>query len=139
MAKGKKTGGRDFPKGHTYGGRKALPEEIRVMAGELKPEFIRAYCKLSQLSFTEAKQYKPESTIEAGILKCLLNFAQTGRTDQIYKIWDQTHGKPKESIDISSGNDIHKVIVKFVGKDGIEREKPDDLPVENMISPLCNT
>jgi hypothetical protein len=101
MATGKKTGGRGFKKGQSGnpGGRPALPDEIKAITRETKPQIIEAYYKLATMPFSDFKSYKPITAIEAGIQKCLKKFSTSGKTDQIRHIWAECHGKPKETID----------------------------------------
>ena len=99
MAKGKKTGGRDFKKGE--GGKKPLPEVIRQKSAETKPQIIDAYHTIAQLTPEEKNTYQPRTLIEEGILKCVKDFTKTGKTTEIRHIWAECHGKPKESVDVN--------------------------------------
>jgi hypothetical protein len=113
MAKGKKTGGRDFKKGE--GGRKPLPPEIKAISNATKPQIISAYWKIANLSVESVREFKPENLIEAGIMKCVLDFAKTGKTSDICKIWAECHGRPVESHDIKSDGPI-EIVFRSVDK-----------------------
>lgn len=114
MAKGRKTGGRDFQKGNKHGGRPQLPDEIKSITRDTKPQVIAAYWKISNLTPAQADKYKPTNYIESGILKTLKEFARTGKTDNIRHLWAECHGKPRESVDISSGVPPLNIQVHFV-------------------------
>jgi hypothetical protein len=97
-------------------GRPKLPEEIKAISRETKPHIIAAYYKLSTMPIEDVKQYVPENMIEAGIARCLADFATSGRTDHIRHIWAECHGKPVESVDANISLD--KIIIRRIKADG---------------------
>ena len=121
MAKGKKTGGRDYSKGHSMGGRKPLPPEIKELSNATKPEIIVAYWKISHLTTKEIKEIKISklSLLEQGILNTMKKFASTGSTGDIARIWAECHGKPIEYKDFK-GDVSAKIIVEYVDKPAAE-------------------
>ena len=103
MAKGFKSGGRNFKKGE--GGRKPLPPEIKVIANQTKPAIIEAYWKIINIHPDNIGDFKPETLLETGILRTVIDFVKTGKVDQIRHIWAECHGKPKESMELSTGEE----------------------------------
>ncbi len=94
-----------FKKGNPGGpGRKKLPPEIRELSAQTKPAIIEAYFYLSTMSIDRVQTYKPKTMLEAGIMKCLLDFMRTGRTAEISRIWAECHGRPKESVELEIPN-----------------------------------
>ncbi len=88
-----------FKKGNKSGGRPPLPAHIKEIIRGTKPQIIEAYWKIANMPLDKIKDYKPQNLLEAGTLKCLMEFAKTGKTDYIYRLWAECHGRPKESID----------------------------------------
>ena len=91
-----------FQPGNPGGGRPKLPEEIKEIRSSTKIDILCGYYKIAQMTLEQAKEYKPENLLEAGIMKCFSDFIHTGKTDQIRHVWAECHGKPKESIDITT-------------------------------------
>jgi hypothetical protein len=56
MAKGTKTGGRDFKKGNKMGGRKPHPPEVRKAAKLTKEQFLANLGEFSNLTVSELKE-----------------------------------------------------------------------------------
>lgn len=57
MAKGKKTGGRDFVKGKEGGpGRQPIEGDLKGLSKKWKSDYLRLIQKYDELSFTEIKQ-----------------------------------------------------------------------------------
>jgi len=83
------------------GGKKPLPEDIKIIANSTKPAIITAYHKLSNMRVSEADKYEPANLLESGIKTCLQDFSKTGKTDQVRHIWAECHGKPKETSEIT--------------------------------------
>lgn len=107
-----------FKKGQTTNpkGRPALPEVIKEMTRETKPDIIAAYYKFSRMTKAEEAALDQSSLtlLELGIKKALDTFAKTGRTDQVRHIWAECHGKPKESIDVTMPG-AKRIIIENAG------------------------
>lgn len=103
-----------FKKGQSGnpGGRPALPEEIKKITRETKPQIIAAYYKLAVMPVDAFREYQPDTMIEAGIKKCIREFAKTGKADQIRHVWAECHGKPKETIDLFTPEGIDITITR---------------------------
>jgi len=82
MAKGRKTGGRDFLPANTFSnGRPKTPEEIKLLQNYTKSEINRVFHALVNGDTSQCFQVKhnPNSTIlEQGIAKVLESFALYG-------------------------------------------------------------
>jgi hypothetical protein len=103
-----------FQKGNPGGGRKRLPEDIRAISNSTKPQIITAYWKIASLPLDAVTKYKPDNILEAGILRCLAEFAKSGKTDQIRHLWAECHGKPKESLDVNMPG-AKRIIIENAG------------------------
>lgn len=107
-----------FKRGNPGGpGRKPLPPEIRALSNQTKPAIIDAYYRLSTMSLAAVQVYKPQNILEAGILKCLADFAKSGRTSEVSRIWAECHGKPKETVDMLIPNLPVSIYINGVSPD----------------------
>lgn len=93
-------------------GRPKLPPEINAIRTGSKPQIIDAYGRLATMSVGDAYLYEPKNLIEAGIKTCLVNFGKSGETGEISKLWDQVHGKPTESVNVTAET-VSEIIVRF--------------------------
>lgn len=93
-------------------GRPKLPPEINAIRTGSKPQIIDAYGRLATMSVGDAYLYEPKNLIEAGIKTCLVNFGESGETGEISKLWDQVHGKPTESMNVTAET-VSEIIVRF--------------------------
>jgi hypothetical protein len=103
-----------FQKGNQLGGRKPLPADIRAISNATKPQIIEAYWNIASLQIDAITKYKPKNILEAGILRCFVEFTKNGKTDQICRIWAECHGKPKESIDVTMPG-AKRIIIENAG------------------------
>lgn len=108
MAKGKKTGGRDFKKGNVpkSPGRKPLPPDIREAKNYILEDIIKSVYNARTMTVSEAT--KNLSTMKLGeraIINSYLNFDYQG-----IKIFeDRVLGKPKETAEITMPEGIQIV------------------------------
>ena len=91
-----------FAKGNPGGGRPKLAPEILEIINASKPAVITAYWKVANLTEEDSANYKPVTLLEAGIFKTMSEYAKTGETKDVVRLWDQVHGKPKETIDLDA-------------------------------------
>lgn len=77
------------------GGRKKLSLEVREMKGRAKEELVKAYSFISSLNPQRFSTYKPKTIIEAGMQSAIAEFAKTGKTLEISKVWEYVLGKPQ--------------------------------------------
>ena len=103
MAKGQKTGGKDFKKGHKLGGRPPTPEEIRKAAKLGKAQFQGLFHKFSLMSFEEFKKwYKAgEMSVMERIIATIMLKAASGNDRAAALIWDRMMGRVKEQVEVS--------------------------------------
>ena len=96
MAKGKKTGGRDWPKG-TSGNPNGAP---------------RKEDSLSNLLRKELEKVDPDTGLTAKevIAIGLVGLAKEGNQAAIDRVLDRTEGKPKQSMDVTSNIQFPAVV-----------------------------
>lgn len=107
MAKGNPNPKKKFVAGNTAAvgkGRPPLDPEIKEIASNTKLDISRAYFKISKMSILQAEKYKPETILEAGMLKVFENFIRKGYVDQMCRIWAEVHGKPRETFELTGNN-----------------------------------
>jgi len=120
MAKGKKTGGRDFVKGQVTNpnGRPKLPEHLkkarRMNKGKYE-EILNKYMFLTKAELTIAVHDEETPMLEIYVIKCLLSGMGKGDYGTLDKMLDRLIGKVKEHIEHSGS--LHGSIV-----DDIENE-----------------
>ena len=97
-------------------GRPALPEEIKEISRQTKPEIIAAYWKFSRMTKSELSATESGSLtlLELGVKKVMENFSRNGKTDQIRHLWAECHGKPKESLDVNMPG-AKRIIIENAG------------------------
>lgn len=96
MAKGKKTGGRNFTRGNNFGrGRKPLPKELRELRAASYNELCRTIIAVMWMTEKEASEINIEelSLVERIVLKAFLD----GEHNFIIYLWNRIWGKPTES------------------------------------------
>lgn len=122
IAEKKKPRGKPFEKGKSGNprGKKPLPENLKIIRNGSKPQLIEAYGKYSNIPFADLQKYPPTSLIEHGVLKCLAEFANSGDTINISKLWEHIHGKPNISVDMTTqGEKVEgKVVVIKIPDNG---------------------
>ncbi len=104
MAKGKKTGGRDFKKGYVSNpnGRPKLPEDLRVIKRLTQSEItslISKYLQLTRDELTRAAQDKSLPIIELYIASVIQKGVIGGDTLRLNFLFDRTIGKVADKIE----------------------------------------
>jgi hypothetical protein len=106
MAKGKKTGGRNFKKGQSGNpaGRPGLPRDLRKIS-KLTPAIVRAViAKISMLNkknILEIIESEETSMIEASIATIYLKAVDQGDYTRMNFLLERSIGKVKEEMDIN--------------------------------------
>ena len=98
MAKGKKTGGRDFKKGE--GGRKPLPDDIKAARNLSYEDMCRTVIDVRNMTPTEVEKKDLDKIPlgERAIISAYLAVDYRGIKDYEDRLW----GKAKDSIDIET-------------------------------------
>ena len=118
MAKGFKSGGRDWKPGETG---HQLPSDLRRARRLNKVEFERIankYFYSSKEEIAKAMSEEGVPAIEFAVCKVIVEAAKHGDTKRLSFLLDRLLGKPKESIEISRPKDD----VSELGDEDIENE-----------------
>lgn len=104
MALGKKTGGRDYKKGHKNPGpgRTPLSEEIREARELTKVTLLEALNKYLNLSYTELKKISSEGNKAVSdmiVIRLLLHAAIKSDPSRINLVWDRVVGPVPKKIE----------------------------------------
>lgn len=106
MAKGKKSGGKDFKKGESgnLNGRPGLPSDLKQIKA-LKPSFVRnVISKISRMTEGELKAHikNPYTTvIDLTISKIFQKSVDSGDYMRLNFLLDRSIGKVKEEMDLN--------------------------------------
>lgn len=104
MAKGKKTGGRNFPAGNSFGGRPPLPPELKAVRRLTRTEFERIANKYLWMTPAElaAVLVDPETPmLERVIVRVLSKADDEGEFGPIEWLAQRLIGKVKDQVDVS--------------------------------------
>ena len=103
MAKGRKTGGRNFKKGHPGGpGAPKLPAEVREVKRATKADVIKSFEKILSMNVSELTLLLGEDTlgqtrsIDAALAAIMMRAIKFGDHQSLNSILDRLYGKPKE-------------------------------------------
>lgn len=125
MAKGEKTGGKNFKKGHApMGGRPSLTEEQKEFKKLTTKQYINLLNKYLGLSFkelTELEKTKDKLTILEGyILNCFIVGTKKGDYKTLELMLNRLIGKPVQKIefdgDITVENELSNKEFREIGK-----------------------
>ena len=125
MSLGKKTGGRDFEKGHkSIGGRPKLTKEVKEFKELTTQKYLEILQKYLNLSLSElediyAKQ-KDLTIVENYVLSSLIKGSKKGDYDTLEKILNRVIGKPKENVkiegDLEVKNELPEEYLRAIGE-----------------------
>jgi hypothetical protein len=105
MAKGKKTGGRDFVKGYTpvNPGQPSLPPEIRKIALKTKKEALARLGEMLQKPFDEVVEIFRDGSLSSfdHVLAALIVHAKKGSARHMQEMLDRLYGKVQEQIEVT--------------------------------------
>lgn len=106
MAKGRKTGGKDFTPGHDRGGRPALPDDVKQLKKLNVAEMERVLNNCLQMNrdqINEAQKNPDAPMIELLVLSIISHGINKGDPMRLNFLLDRLIGKVKESheLDIS--------------------------------------
>lgn len=105
MAKGKKTGGKDYVKGHNAPGpgNTPLPEEIRKIATLTKKEALAKLGEMLQKPMDEVEAVLSDKSRKAfdHITAAIVVKSVDGNSAYLKEMLDRLYGKVKEDIQIS--------------------------------------
>lgn len=111
MAKGKKTGGRDFAKGHTLGGRRKLSSDIRAARSVSYEQMCRTVINTRNMTPAELKQIDLEN-ISLG-KRAIINAYAKMDYRAIKEYEDRLWGKAKETVALMDETDYSQQMVKL--------------------------
>lgn len=122
MAKGRKTGGRDFTKGHSLTppgpGRPAVTPELKALRQINATELARILNALSTASIAELAEMSKDPTrsvLEMTIISIWKKAYEKGDQQRVNFILDRLVGKPKEMIE-HTGEGFRVIIEDYLGK-----------------------
>lgn len=117
MAKGKKTGGRDWQKGGpTPFMRKPVAPELQRLKVESKEAVAKLFWNLLHLTQHEVEEKLSKASasrttmFELGILHALVKDTQKGKIDCLKMMKETVIGRPKEIIELSGAVKIDKTV-----------------------------
>jgi len=125
MAKGKKTGGRDFQAGNPGGpGQPKIPEEVKAARKLNRIELERIINKYLYMPGTELRKLLEEATkgqnempmIEAMIAKIMLAGFSEGDQRRLEFILDRLVGKVKDQVEVNGTEGIKVIIEDYTTK-----------------------
>ena len=117
MAIGKKTGGKNFEKGHPPtpgGGRPRVPEDVKLARQMNKEEFTRLCNKYVNCGADELKAIMKDPTTPAIVLivvQILAKGIQHGDDRRLRFFLDYMIGKPTENLNVSGEINLHAALV----------------------------
>lgn len=115
MAKGKKTGGRDFEVGNCAStGRPPVPPEIKEARVLNRVEFERIANKLLYMTAAQINEIvsDPKTTaIELAICTIIAKGAKEADPKRLAFLFDRLLGKPKQEIDLSNKDGSLKPLI----------------------------
>jgi hypothetical protein len=116
MAKGKKTGGKDFKPGHGVG-RPTSPPEIKA-AAKLSMDEARAklteYLKLSMPELEAAMKDRTKEAMDLWIIRIVLLGIKNGDHIRLNFMFDRLIGKVTEKVEVKK---LTPVIIEYPGGD----------------------
>lgn len=106
MAKGIKTGGRNFTKGNSFGasGRPRLPGDIRDARTYMREETERIVTKMAAMTFEQLQEFikaKKGTVYEMAIASCYFKSVSRGETGNLNFFLDRIVGRPKQHVEVS--------------------------------------
>lgn len=103
MAKGTKTGGKDFEKGHSVrsGGPGPVPPEIRLIALKTKKEALARLSQMLQKPFDEVVSIFRDGSLSSfdHVLAALIVHAKKGSARHMQEMLDRLYGKVTEQVE----------------------------------------
>jgi hypothetical protein len=102
MAKGRKTGGRDFKKGE--GGRKPLPADIKAARNLSYEDMCRTVIKVRKMTRKDVKA-EDNDELELG-KRAIMNAYAKLDYRAIYDYENRLWGKAKETLDLNPDQDL---------------------------------
>lgn len=114
MAKGKKTGGRDFKKGEVTNpkGRKPLPPDVREAINMIREDIIRTVYDIREMRVSEASKLDNMTLGRRAIVNAYLKMDYQGI--KIYE--DRVLGKAKETNEIITPDGFNIVFTNKTAK-----------------------
>lgn len=118
MAKGSKTGGRDFPPGQSGNpaGRPPLPEELKLARSLNQIEFERVAHRILKTPWgqlVEVAQNRETEAFAAGFSAFILKIISTGDPARMTLLLDRLIGTVKKKVEVS-GDEDNPLTVKRV-------------------------
>lgn len=109
MAKGRKTGGKDFPKGVCPNpeGRPPLSPDAKAFRRLTQTEVIELISELKDATLTEIEDALRDSetpAMKAWLCRVFLEGIEGGDIIRLNAVWDRVLGKPKQALE-HSGRD----------------------------------
>lgn len=115
MAKGKKTGGRNFVKGHPGGpGRPKMPDDFKVAWGQIQTirnetryEFANAYKKVQEYSVEMLQAFVKKTdtaVVELLVARCLLGVLSKAKVQDVAQLQELMCGPEPKHVELSGPN-----------------------------------
>lgn len=127
MARGKKTGGRNFEPGNTFGkGTPPIPLEIRESKEFTRAKLIESMTKYTVMPLMDLTVLAKDQSLPAVdhiIIRIIINAIQKGDHTRLDFILDRLHGKVKQVVenigngpsrDVGRLDDMHKELVMLM-------------------------
>jgi hypothetical protein len=125
MARGKKTGGRNFKPGVVTNpnGRPPLPPELKELRAQRQTDLELSIYKYTNMSLDELKKEfaKPEkSAIDLLVMKCLIKAIEKGDFSWVEPMLVRSHGKVTDKIQVDASlqvQSVHDHIIREIEAD----------------------
>ncbi len=118
MARGKKSGGKDFKPGNPGGpGRPVVPEELKTARAINKVELERVLNKYINISFNElvsAMKDPSTTTLDLTVCKIISEAIKRGDQSRLAFIFKYLDLEPTQKLDVSGS--LHTVLVDLISK-----------------------
>lgn len=105
MTQGRKTGGRDFAKGHKGGpGRPPLPEDLKGVKALTQEAVKRRVAQLLEMPYpelTRLKKSRNKSVMDALLIEVIENAKKYGDHARLEFLFQRCVGKVKEEVDVN--------------------------------------
>jgi hypothetical protein len=139
VAKGKKTGGRDFKKGNPgrLPGTVVIPKKILNLNRKEAEEKISKYLKMTPVDLEKVSKNPETLAIDLLIISVIMHAMKTGDYTRLNFLFDRTIGRVKEKIDVSNedGTLARPKITVTLPSNGREKSTNEDIQLQEKEIP----